>query len=301
MARVQDIRALRLANAERLRIPSHVLGDRDKVVVSQPSRFAARIVTVLLAALFASIALLAIWVMVPPDTARQVAHAGIAMLACLALFSVGLLGGWLMRDHWQRIDTPFLHITPTGIESHRIGKLPSRAAWASVQGDPRAAWDVHVDFTGSRSVMQEIRFQLRDGTQAAIPLSLPNTLDCLRFKNNFALRRAVLLHLASQPSPALVFDSSVFLRAQVNPRTWAYMPWPGRLMPAMGIATVGATVAATACIDLRNHHIALVIGCLVLGLIMMAAFMAALHHWLLPGFRRSFVFETGGEPLATRR
>lgn len=154
--------------------------------------------------------------------------------AALALgLAVGLVRAGLRSGAWFRV-------TPDGIDygsgTPGDGQAPypgqRRIDWKRIVRNPERAYDIGIAneiYGVAPNARMTFWYRKEDGSLAerSLPLQLrDDVLRCLRFCNAHDVRVALLRHLAANPD--LRFDADVFVRAGVDPETWARMPGPRR-------------------------------------------------------------------------
>lgn len=221
----------------RVPLPLAVHDERHLTVVSTctaSSRVAALIV-LLLCALFAGFP---IAVLVTTDTSTA------TWLAVLVGGSLGLAGAaWVLRE-WRRAP-PDTVVSDIGVLGEVASGWSNDIRWKDLLRRPDLPHDVWISMSTRREeALRWLHFFTKgvDGqpVERKLRLLVPGRLGCLGYGNGYALRRAVLLQLATRAQPPLRFDPMLFVELGVHPRRWTRMPWPGRVLALM----IGAPMVA---------------------------------------------------------
>ena len=223
--------------ARRVPLPPAVHDERHLTVVSTCS--ASSRVAAVIALLFC--ALLAGFPLAVLLTADDSAATWVAVLVGVSL---GLAGGaWVLRE-WRR-PPPDTVVSDIGVLGEAAAGWSNDIRWKDLLRRPDRPHDVWISMsTRSDETLRWLHFFTKgpDGTpvERKLRLLVPGKLGCFGYGNGFALRRAVLLQLATRAHPPLRFDPMLFVDMGLHPRRWTRMPWPGRVLALM----IGAPMVA---------------------------------------------------------
>jgi len=221
----------------RILLPPAVHDERHLTVVSTctaSSRVAA-VIALLLCALLAG---------VPVAVLSTSDDSAATWTAVVIGGGLGLAGAaWVLRE-WRR-PPPDTVVSDIGVLGDAASGWSNDIRWNELQRRPDLPADVWIAMsTRSEETLRWLHFFTKG--PAGVPverklrLLVPGKLGCFGYGNGFALRRAVLLQLATRAQPPLRFDPMLFVEVGLHPRRWTPMPWPGRVLALM----IGAPMVA---------------------------------------------------------
>jgi hypothetical protein len=221
----------------RVPLPSAVHDERHLTVVSTctASSRAAALIALLFCALLAGVPIV---VLLGADTSAP------TWIAMVVGGGLGLAGAAWVRREWRR-QPPDTVVSDIGVLGEAASGWSNDIRWKDLQRHPDRPADVWISMsTRSEEALRWLHFFTSgaDGQPAERKLRLlvPGTLGCFSYGNGFALRRAVLLQLATRAQPPLRFDPMLFVELGLHPRRWTPMPWPGRVLALL----IGAPMVA---------------------------------------------------------
>jgi hypothetical protein len=157
------------------------------------------------------------------------------------LFVAGGVGSlWYLARRWLSPEMPWMQVTPEGLVTKSIAFAPEQLRWADLQSRGELPADVSLRLPVYRSPEPTRLAVPTAAGHVEVSFALPRHFKCFRFANAFALRRAVLLQLASLDHTRLVFDPTVFDTARIDPHTWRPLRGPSMLFWVLFIAALAA-------------------------------------------------------------
>jgi hypothetical protein len=222
-------------------LPRHVEHELSMTVESVPDHRASLVVTGALVAAFTVVGLCGLSIVIAPFVGLISAGDSWLVLLGLMLLGLGFAAPVALLRRWQRAPMPWMRVTPEGLESAFMDGVPGLLRWRDVGCDD-AASSVVVTKTFGDSSLRHLKVPLRQGGHVTISLGYPNALKCVRFKNAWALRRAIVLQLAMIDQPRLRFDPDVFVGTRLDPRTWQAMHKPAWLLGLLMTGTLAVVV-----------------------------------------------------------
>lgn len=267
----------------RVPIPQPVYAERHRTVESVRG-LAGGIVALALVLLFVGVAV------VPFGLVLSAHDGGLGPWFAVAAFgSAGVLGmAWVVRQ-WRR-PVPHTVVSDIGVLGDAAAGWFNDIRWDQLRRHPSGGVDVWVA-TSSRSeeTLQWLHFFTAERptiqpTERKLRLLVPQTLGCLWYGNAFALRRALLLQLATRAEPPLRFDPMVFVQMGLHPQRWTPMPWPRRVFVLLMLVPVSALFAA---FFLQLDALPSVwwgVGILVVGMLAIALIAVVVFSALYPQF-----------------
>lgn len=267
----------------RVPIPESVYAERHRTVVSVRG-LAGGIVALALVLMFACVAV------VPICLVLGTPGGGPGPWFAVAAFgSAGALGmAWVVRQ-WRR-PVPTTVVSDIGVLGDAGAGWFNDIRWDQLRRHPSGAVDVWVaNASRSEETLQWLHFftaerPTRQPTERKLRLLVPQTLGCLWYGNAFALRRALLLQLATRAEPPLRFDAMLFVQMGLHPQRWTPMPWPRRVLALLMLAPMAALLTA---FFLQLDALPSVwwsVGILVVGLLASALIAVTVFSALYPRF-----------------
>jgi hypothetical protein len=267
-------------NLRRIPLPAAVYAERHLTVVSVRG-LAGGILLLPLLLLAASVAIVPIGFLVSTESG---AGAWLAVLLCLPLSGAGIV--WVVRQY--RLPVPDTVVSDIGLLGDSASGWSSDIRWDQVRRRPDAPFDVWVAMTsGSEQMLRWLHFFTADRPASApverkLGMLVPGKPRCLWYTNAFALRRAVVLQLATRAQPPLRFDPMLFVDMGLHPRYWTPMPWPRRVRALLMLVPMVALFAGTfGWID-RLPSVWWAVAVLVFGMMVCAWMAMAVFNTVYP-------------------
>lgn len=265
----------------RVPLPASVHDERHLTVVSTCTA-SSRIAAVIALSVCALLAGFPIVILLTLDDSAA------TWIAVVVGGGLGLAGAaWVLRE-WRR-PPPDTVVSDIGILGEAASGWSNDIRWKNLRGRPDLPADVWISTsTRSEEAFRWLHFFTQGPGGAPVErklrLLVPGKLGCFGYGNGFALRRAVLLQLATRAQPPLRFDPMLFVELGLHPRRWTRMPWPGRALALMIGAPMVALFAGTfhALDVLPSVWWSVVI--LVAGMLAIVVVALRCFTWLYPAF-----------------